>query len=446
MNETKSGLARTITESTTFKVLVIGLLILILLIPAGMVRSLIRERELRLNAVVGEISAKWGGQQVLTGPVLSLPYERTFKGPDGKAVTETVCAHILPDELNITGEVTPEIRYRGMYEAVLYNARLTLSGLFPAPDFRALGISPRDVRWDRAFVSVGIPDMKGLKDNVTIRLNKTDGMMNPGVPSSDVLSSGIHAPAVGAARDAALSFELNLNLNGSQWLAFAPVGKTTRVKLASSWQTPSFDGAFLPEERTVGAKGFTARWNVLHLNRNYPQCWTGAQQNIGESAFGVRLCIPVDAYQKSTRTVKYAILFILFTFMAFFFSESMNCIRIHPLQYLLIGLALIVFYTLLISISEHLTFGSGYLISSAATILLITGYARGILGKGRLSAVVGCILALLYGYLYILLQLEDYALLLGSVGLFVILAVVMYLTRRLNWYAIGPTRQPPPIQ
>jgi inner membrane protein len=187
----------------------------------------------------------------------------------------------------------------------------------------------------------------------------------------------------------------------------------------------------LPVERTVTEQGFTAKWKVLHLNRNYPQYWKGRGHDLSQSTFGVRLFRPVDIYQKSMRTAKYALMFIVFTFMAFFISEVMNRLRVHPVQYLLIGLAMIVFYTLLLSISEHL-------ISAGAVIGLFSGYAKAILKNRAVTVMVSGVLAILYAYLYILLQLEDYALLMGSVGLFGVLSAVMYLTRKIDWYAIQP--------
>ena len=434
-----------VRESVTAKVFVIALIIFALMIPAAMVRSLIHEREWRQASVVNELGSKWGGSQTLTGPILSLPFERAIPGPDGKPVTVTLHLHVLPDQLDVTGQVIPEVRYRGIYEAVLYNARLKFSGSFSMPDLQTLGISPKSVRWERAFVALGIPDMKGLRSGIRMNLAGNELEMNPGIASADVLASGLSCTAPDLRRVEAMPFDLSLDLNGSQWLGFVPAGKTTTVQLESAWTSPSFDGAFLPEARSVADKGFNATWKVLHLNRNYPQAWTGSQYAIGDSAFGVKLFIPVDAYQKSTRTVKYALLFIVSTFTAFFVCEMMKRVRVHPLQYLLVGLALIVFYALLLSISEHLSFDKGYLISSAATILLIAGYARSVLQRGALALAVGMVLATLYGYLYLLLQVEDYTLLLGSVGLFVLLGIVMFLTRRINWYAAGQQPSPPTL-
>ena len=188
--------------------------------------------------------------------------------------------------------------------------------------------------------------------------------------------------------------------------------------------------------RIIDNNGFSANWKIFDLNRNYPQCWIGNSHNVDNSAFGVELFIPVDIYQKSIRTVKYALMFIVLTFIAFFFSEVMNRLRVHPIQYLLIGLAISIFYILLISISEHTTFNFAYMVSSLAVIMLITGYAKSILKNNRMSVMVGSVLVILYGYLFIILQLEDYALLMGSIGLFIVLSLVMYITRKIDWYAI----------
>ena len=264
--------------------------------------------------------------------------------------------------------------------------------------------------------------------------------MEPGVETAEVIQSGVSAAIRLDSTRRPRPFKLVLNLNGSSRINFAPVGKVTSVKADSTWRDPSFGGAFLPTERTISEKGFSARWKVLHLNRNYPQYWKGGGCDLSPSLFGVTLFSPVDIYQKSMRTAKYALMFIVFTFLAFFFSEIMNRLRVHPVQYLLIGLAVILFYTLLLSISEHIRFGMAYLFSATAIIGLITGYAAAILKNRPITLMVGGILTILYAYLYILLQMEDYALLMGSIGLFAVLSGVMYLTRKVDWYAIQPER------
>ena len=265
-----------------------------------------------------------------------------------------------------------------------------------------------------------------------------------------------------------MSFSIDLALKGSQLLYFIPTGQETNVKMTSNWQNPSFDGAFLPTSPAIiNAKGFEAQWKVLHLNRNFPQSWLGNNYFVGSnpqdanattdynayaspeinadgvtkglndistSAFGVNLLLPIDGYAQSTRAVKYAVLFIGLTFLVFYFLELLNNISVHPFQYLLIGLGLCIFYILLISISEHLDFDLGYFIASAMTIGLIAWYANSILKQGKLATLVGGTLVVLYGFIFVIIQLQDYALLVGGLGLFAILALVMYFSRKINWY------------
>jgi len=233
---------------------------------------------------------------------------------------------------------------------------------------------------------------------------------------------------------------MSLNLNGSGQISFVPLGKVTTVQLSSPWKNPSFTGLFLPDERIVNEQGFSAKWKILHLNRNYPQQWTGKSEKVMESAFGAKFFCPVDEYQKSMRSAKYAVLFIGLTLAAFFLTEVTNRTRIHPIQYLLIGFDICLFYLLLLSISEHTSFATAYAVSAVASVLLVASYSRGILKSGRMAATIGSLMTFLYGFLYVTLQLEDYALLIGSIGMFVVLGVVMYLTRKIDWYAISPTR------
>jgi len=424
-----------IRQSVTVKMLVVGFLILILLIPASMVSSLIRERQFRSQEAASEISEKWGRAQTVIGPVLSVPYRKYYTLKDGTRRFTTEVAHFLPKALNVDGELKPEIRYRGIYKAVLYNAVMQLNGSFQRPDFAALDINEKDVQWDRAVFSLGISDMTGIKEAITPEFGHTRVSMNPGVENQDVLSSGVSVRLPkGVSRRASIPFSLKLDLNGSTRIRFAPVGEVTTVKLKSNWKSPSFDGSFLPVERKIDKDGFSASWKVLHLNRNYPQSWIGKRKNINESSFGVKLFVAADVYQQATRTAKYAVLFIVLTFTTFFFSEIIDRRRLHPIQYLLIGFAVVIFYSLLIALSEHIRFGLAYLIGSVAVVGLITAYARTTLKNNRLTLLIGGILAILYGYLYMILQMEDYALLMGSVGLFVTLAIIMYTTRRIDWY------------
>lgn len=425
-----------IRSSVGLRLIVITVLSLVLLIPAFMIERLIHEREATRKSAVWEVSEKWGGSQLLAGPILTVPLKKQYKDDKGNVTTSIQYAHFLPDELSIQGDVSPQIRRRGIYEVVLYNGKLKVSGSFPHPVINDLGISEQEIMWKDAFLSLGITDMKGIKETIKITWNDSDLTANPGIKSNDVIRSGVSTKVELNETRKSNTFSFNVDLNGSQELKFVPVGKETRVIVSSSWNAPSFQGGFLPEKREISKNGFTVEWKVLQLNRNYPQKWVGKHYEIQHSAFGVNLLMPVDHYQKTMRTVKYALLFIGLTFMSFFIIEILNKKAIHHIQYLLIGFALLLFYTLLLSLSEHIPFGYSYLIASSCTVLMITAYTKSVLLSKIITSVIGVILSILYGFLYVLLQVEDYALLLGSIGLFVILGIFMYITRKIDWYTV----------
>lgn len=425
-------------QSVGLRLLIIGALSLILLIPAFLIMALINEREQRRDHAIREVSEKWGQSQVIAGPILTIPYKRLVTSNEGKTVTSVIeNAHFLPDRLQIAGELAPEIRHRGIYDVVLYRSDLQIAGKFSPPNFKELGIAPENILWHEAVLALGLSDLKGIREAVVIKWLDAELVANPGIDAKDVLYSGI---SVKPGIDASLpshTFAINLKLNGSGELQFLPVGKETNVKVAATWGNPSFIGGFLPATREVQHDRFSAEWNVLHLNRNYPQQWLGPNQELVASAFGVKLLLPIDEYQKTMRTAKYAIMFIALTFLAFFMTEILNKKILHPIQYLLVGFALLVFYTLLLSISEYIPFNQAYLIASAAIVLLIGAYTKGMLKSNLIALIISGILVLLYGFLFIILQLQDYALLLGSIGLFVILAIVMYLTRNIDWFEVA---------
>lgn len=436
-----------IRTSTMLKLAVVGILVLVLLIPTSLVQSLIAEREQTRDAAVREVSGKWGDRQTIGGPVLSVPFTTVEKDEKGRTYTTTDFAHVLPDDLQITGTIQPEQRSRGIFTVILYSTRLTIKATLKRAVAQRLGISAASLQWEKAFISVGITDMKGIKGTIRMQVNGRSVVVEPGVPTADVLRSGVSALLPADALD--IQFLCELNLNGSTELTFLPFGKQTTVSLTSPWATPSFSGAYLPDQREVRADGFRATWKVLQYNRNFPQQGIGAfmqQANNGDekavvpvtndTAFGVKLLLPVDEYQKITRSAKYAIMFILITFAAFFFVEILNKRRIHPVQYLLVGFTICLFYLLLLAISEHLSFNLAYLIGAAVTLFMISLYVRYVFRNDRLTVLFTAVSALLYGFFFSLLQLEDYSLLLGSAGLLLIHAAIMYLTRDVNWYQV----------
>lgn len=428
---------RRVLNSIGVKVGIIGVMILILLIPASMLTSLIKERRERKIEAVNEISGKWGRSQTIAAPVMTVPYKRTCNDTKGKSYTVTEYLNILPEKLNITGEIVPEIRYRGIYKTVLYFAQLQINGSFKIPvrKIEQLIHDPKNIEWDKAVITIGISDMTGVREDISLKLNGQNIELEPGSAVPSISSSGLRGRIAMNKDFKEEEFTANMTLNGSHEISFLPLGKTTVVKLNSKWNSPSFTGRYLPVDRKVSESGFSALWRIFEFKRNYPQVWMNKNTNIEKSAFGVKLFIGNDIYNQAIRTVKYAVLFIIFTFVSIFLSEIISKSKVHPFQYLLIGFAVTIFYLLLISISEHLTFTAAYLISSTAVVLLIFSYIRSIFKKLIMPIIIATIQILLYLYYYITLQSEDYALLMGSLGLFTLLATVMYVTRKINWAA-----------
>ena len=424
-----------IKYSISARLIIIGFLVMLLLIPSFMIRSLIRERQDRRDDAISEVSEKWGQTQTITGPILSIPYTKYFTTEDNETSTKTMYTHILPDFLEIDGTIHPEARNRGIYEVVLYNSELHFNGKVLIPDLGDLKISAKDIIWKDAFISVGITDMKGIEELITFEIDDNDYLANSGIETNDVIISGVSKIINNIKPNHDFEFSFNLNINGSNGLTLTPVGKETNVTISSDWISPSFIGHFIPTDHEIDENGFTANWKVLHSNRNFPQKWVGNKHKIEEFSFGVDLLIPVDEYQKNMRTAKYAFMFISLTFLSFFMIELLNKKVIHPIQYLLIGFSLLVFYSLLLSISEHISFKYAYLISSIATIALISTYTISVLKSRLQTSIIFSILVLLYVYLFIVIQLQDFALLIGSIGLFVILSLVMFLTRKIDWFS-----------
>jgi inner membrane protein len=432
--------ANYISRSVTLKIIAIGVLILLLLIPAAMIRELIRERQHRRDSVITEINRKWGGSQTLTGPFITVPFKDFYKDRNGETQFNLKYLHILPETLSITGEIAPERRHRSLFETVVYDAKLNFSGDFKIPQSGLPNIERDNIMWDRANLCIGIADMRGIEEKIDIRFNEAVYNTNPGLRTPDVAPAGVSTMVDLSATGDIKSFSNWLNLKGSDKIAFIPVGKSNTVSLRSTWPSPSFDGAFLPDRSGIKKDGFSAEWDVLHLNRNYPQAWEGKQYEVLQSSFGVKLLLTADIYQKSMRLAKYAVMVLFFTFASFFFSEVINRQKIHPIQYILIGIAILIFYTLVLSLSEHMGFNPAYILSAASVTLIISGYARAIVRDRRFALMITGVLAVLYGYLFIVLQLEEYSLLMGSIGLLVIIATVMFMTRRINWYKIEAAR------
>lgn len=434
MNNFTGGLKNWIRNSLGLKIFFTGFLVLVLLIPTLMIEGLVRERKYTSRDAQIEVSQKWGLEQSIAGPILTVPYKEFYN----RTNFNTRFAHFLPDMLNIKGDLDSEIRSRGIFEVPLYTTDLNINGSFSLPNFSELNVASSNVLWDQAYLSFGITDMRGLKEQLTIDWNEEALQFQPGLSQEIGLRSGLNVPIRNLnTQTLNYPFSLNLVLNGSQEVRFAPLGRETNILLSSDWCSPSFDGAFLPIEHDITDEGFTARWKVLDLNRNYPQLWNNKSYQLSESLFGLKFLMPVDTYQQTTRSIKYAVLFIVLTFLTFFLIEVLNRVKIHPIQYLLVGFSIVLFYLLLLSLSEHLNFNLSYVLASLGIIGLVSSYTAAILHKKAMALLLFVVLTGLYVYLYVLLQLQDYSLLLGSLGLFLILASVMFLTRKVDWYSIG---------
>ncbi len=459
-----------IKESITVKMVSIGFLVLILLIPQSWIEGLIRERQYRAETVVEEIASKWSGVQTVSGPLLVIPFTRHEKIDKGKEGIEIRHwedkAFFLPEQLNITGKVDPQILHRGIFDAAVYESKLNLSADFSPPDFEKLNVPAEDVLWKDAYLILGIHDLRGISENPKLKMGDRE---LTGEPSNSIgLSSEYNTatsvdedrPAVAQPRslsengiimrlpwkskeDFRKDAAIRLSLKGSTLLYFSPVGKTTDVTLEGPWANPSFDGEFLPDPATkeINDSGFKANWKVLHFNRPFSQQWTGTNQKISGTEFGVKLLIPVDQYQKSIRTAKYGILIILLTFISLFMVEIMKKVRIHPFQYILIGAALIMYYSLLLSFSEHLGYNIAYGIATAATVTLVALYSSTFFSSRKLVFIFTGLLAFFYGFIFVIIQLQDYSLLLGSIGLFLIVGLIMYFSRGIRWYNDEPVRK-----
>jgi inner membrane protein len=418
--------------SVSFRLLVPAALVLLLQIPIALIDGAIVERRTTRNSAFAEVSATWGGPQQMVGPVLTVPVlEPSANGP------ETVVARrFLPRTLSVRGRVDTEVRRRGIFDVPLYVSRLHVEGTFVVPTGKETRL------WDRASVAIGLSEAKPIRAASALSLGERKVPWEPGAGDAPYLENGLHvAVAFPDAAGSAIPFAFDLTLAGSGRLAIVPAGDETVVTLASSWRDPGFDGASLPVERRVGPGGFEATWKTTSLGRGFASSWSNPQdvtrERLAESALGVSLLSPVDTYRTNERAVKYQLLFLGLTFFAFVLFELLAPLRIHPVQYLLVGFALCLFYLLLLSFSEHFGFTRAYAIAAADVVVLVTGYIRFVLGKGSRALAIGGFLAVLYAFLFVLLQIQDYALLVGSVGLFLLLAGVMWFTRRVDWYELG---------
>lgn len=444
METKKQKIGNWFRTSISAKMLVVGFILLILLIPLSFVKDLIKEREIRQAEVIQEINEKWGNEVILYGPIIKVPYktyleEKTF---DDKTKTfvktyQEIINHgyFLPKELNINSGVNTKQLERGIYESVVYTADVNLNGRFSNFDFSIKDIPEEDVLWDKATVLFKTSNLKGIRNEIKIDLNKNEYTLKPKFDENymSTLETGFLSK-LGKDNDNS-PFQIDLKINGSEGLRFIPIGAETSVKMTSDWHSPSFNGNYLPNDETkkITDKGFEANWTVLETNRQFGQQFFNHLPDLNKYAFGTNLIIPIDDYQKTERTSKYGFMIIGLTLLVFLLIQIISKIPIHPFQYFMIGLALVMFYTLLISISEHQNFLIAYLIAGVSVVGLITAYSKTILKNKKFPLLIFGSLAALYSFIFVIIQLENYALLVGSIGLFIILGIIMFTSKKIDW-------------
>lgn len=432
-------------HSAMARLAVMAVLAIALLVPLLWVHAIVSERASRRNEAVRHLSDTWGGAQVLGGAVLAVPYSVTWTDNSGRVQRAAHHAFFLPRQLHVEGQIAAETRRRGIFRVPVYRATVKMTGIFVPPAASALPSAVERVEWDQPTLQIGVRYPRGIVRRAVLSWRGQAVPLTGGAIETGLFSTGLHArlPAIDPEARTGFPFELTLDVNGTREFHVLPAADETTVTVASGWPHPSFSGAPLPETRRVDDAGFSAQWRVQDFGRAYPAAWTTQAMNREDlsaravaSAFGVTLIEPVDIYQQAERAVKYAFLFVVLTFLVFFLWEVLGAASLHPMQYTFVGFAMCVFYMLLVSISEHAGFDAAYTLSSTVITLLIAGYATSVLGGVRKGASVLAALAGLYGFLYLLLRLEDYALLAGSIGLFIVLALVMFTTRRMNWYEL----------
>ena len=420
------------SQSLTLKMTAIAILTLILLFPAMMIRNLITERQERSRETVQKIYDKWSRPQTLCAPLLLVPYTIAKIDRDSILYYEARTLHLTPKELKIDVKLTPEKRYYGIYRAILYRSYIHFTGNFSG--LANLKMDNCEIHFEKAQIAIGITDLKGVTQNPDMKINNITREATVGGEMQ--LASGAMKNLIVNLKDEILpdiiKFDCTMQLNGSSAISFIPIGQNTVVTVNGQWQSPSFIGEFSPES-TVDKEQFSATWHILSFNREIPDMWSDTKTaKLAENSFGVNLIEPVDHYQQNMRSVKYALMFIALTFTVFFFVEIITKKRITVFQYVLVGIALILFYSLLLSFSEQIGFGWAYLLASIATISMIAIYFYSLIKQNLATLILAGIMIVLYAFLYMILQVEDSALLLGSIFLFVILGIIMFVSNKIQ--------------
>ena len=424
------------------KALVIGFLIVLLLVPLSQVESLVGERVGMRQTAALRVAESWGGVQTTAGVLLAIPVDTVRTVYTNRTEMDRHILYVLPDTLKITADADPGYRPVGLYQTPVYTSHVQISGEFVNRDFAQLLTERQgqEVKWAEAHLLVLNSESRALRavDDLEVAGERLQ-VSADGYAGSAGISTSV--PLTALREGSTIPFRMKLTLAGSSQLRFLPLARKAEIDIRSKWPHPSFEGAPAPLDPVITAQGFSARWSVLEINRNFGQSWYDHEVRAGlpaeaafaQSAVGVTFYEPVDVYQRNYRAVHYAVLLIVITFLTFFLWEHMSGIAIHGMQYLMVGLALALFYLLLLALSEHMSFDVAYAISAGSLVGLITVYLTGVLRRLPLALGAGAGLATLYTMLYWILRSEDYSLLMGSLLLFGVLATLMIATRHIDW-------------
>lgn len=431
-------------QSNTAKMIMVGMLTLFLLIPLSLVQSLIRERSERKNEVVFDVNESWGSEIHFYGPILKIPYKTyTETAIVDEKSRETIIqkkasiqnAYFFPNDLEnkTTVEKVDDIK-RGLYNPIVFKANMKFSGSFQDVAFEKLNIKSEDILWDKATILVKTTNLKSIKSDLKIVLNKKNYSLESKADEDNYFGT-LETETFTYKSGEKIDFNFNMNYNGSNSIQFIPVGKTTTSSINANWDSPSFIGSFAANDTTkeITNENFHADWKILHINRPFSQQYDNKIPDLKNYSYGVKLIETVDQYQQNERASKYGFLVIGLTFLIFFLIQTISKKSIHIFQYTMIGLALIMFYTLLISITEHSSFTIAYAIAASAVIIMLLLYSISVLKEKKFPLFICASLIILYSFIFVIIQLENYALLVGSIGLFLILGAIMYFSRKIDW-------------
>jgi len=464
-----------ISNSTVLKLFVILFLSLLLLIPLTLISDLIEERKTREQSVSEGIALNWGQEQVISGPVVAIPYSEIIQKSAEKSKNsatleykQTKWIFILPQSSNINTDISPQHLSRGIYNTVVYNSHISIEGSFNKIDLTKLEIPIEKIDWKGSRLVFGIQDFKGLGKRPVLKWNGIESTFDPDFNNLKLFNQNLVCP-ISINPQSENIFKITLDLKGSKSLNFVPLGDQTNISAKGNWANPSFAGAFLPSKRTVDNTNFSASWEIPSFSRKLPQQWSGdiypiylfeknrgnltdeseppqptaraasdsnvsSDMLVNSDMITINFLPDINNYQKTTRVAKYGILIILLTFTSLLFTEIIKKKRIHIIQYVLIGAAMVLFYTLLLALSEHIGFNTAYLIASVATVILIGSFIKAITKDLKSALLLGAILGTFYLFIYVLMQLRDYSLIAGTIGIFIILAILMRVSTKINWY------------